>query len=355
MAASKIKNRKAPFRRGRRWAKPMDQTTAAQAVKQPGIDPRQWVSYGLVTAGGEQEDIVVFDEDEGQALVRVLLEPTKIPVYARVAASATGAAGNGEGEWNPFVEGDEVVLLIPEGNERAGCVIIGRLNNSIDAFPMESVAGQDPTTNTFAFRRRRTPMVEEVNGPILLRSAMSEGLISMDTAGVFTVRTGDRSVLQMSPDVIGIQGPSDDSNPPEFLMQLNITDRQYSLQVGDGILNLSDSGATPEPNNLLKVADTFTLGTSGNFSGEHVMTIENFVNLMAFLMPIINPLVFATPPAADAALAGALTSCAASAGYLAAPLSKTALVGALQSQLPKTPGTTQTIFPGICSTGFMVG
>ncbi len=61
-----------------------------------------------------------------------------------------------------------MILAIPEGNERAGCVILGRLCNGIDKFPMKSIAGQDPTTNTFAFSRRRTPKVEEVNGPWLI-------------------------------------------------------------------------------------------------------------------------------------------------------------------------------------------
>src|SRR5690606_24717279 len=131
------------------------------------------------------QDIVVFDEEEGEPLVRVLLEPTKVPVTCRVGSMC---AGNGEGEWSPFVEGDEVMVLIPEGDERSGCVIICRLNNSIDRFPMDSVAGQDPTTNSFAFQRRRTPFIQEFAGPLFLRTALSEAFISIDSAGAVTIR-----------------------------------------------------------------------------------------------------------------------------------------------------------------------
>jgi hypothetical protein len=351
-----MRRRKTPgFSRGRRWAKPLDQSTAAQAVRQPGIDPRQWISIGLVTAGNETDDIVVFDEEEGQPFVRVLLEPTKVPVRARVGAQV---AGNGEGDWHPFVEGDEVLVAIPEGDERAGCVILARLSNGIDKFPMESVAGQDPTTNTFAFSRRRTPRVEEVNGPIMWRSAMSEALISLDTAGVFTVRTGDRSVFQMSPDVIGFQGPSDESTPPEFMMQMNLTDRHLSFTVGDTLFNLSDSAATPEPNNMLKVATPFSLSTNGNMAGEHAMSVENFANIIVGFLPIINPLVFTTPAQADALLAAAILAATSSGPWTAALATQSAIALALQSQPQKligNPVSGLAATPGIMSAGLQIG
>jgi hypothetical protein len=345
-----------PFRRGRRWAKPIDQSTMGQALRQPGIDPRQWVSIGLVTAGGEGDDIVVFDEDEGQPLVRVLLQPSKIPIFARVGSPATGAAGNGEGEWTPFVEGDEVMVVIPEGDERSGATIIARITNGIDKFPMESVAGQDPTTNTFAFSRRRTPRVEEFNGPIIFRNAQTESFISMDSGGVYTVRTGDASVFQMSPDVIGIQGPSDSDNPPEQVMQIGITSKLFSLTMGDAILNFGAADADPEATNIWKVAAALSLSSNGNNAGEHAFSVENFVNLMVFLMPIINPIVFTTPAQADAALASAITACASSSsGWLLAPLSQSALSGALATQPQKFPGPSTTSLPGVMSTGLQIG
>lgn len=333
-----------------------------QALKQPGIDPRQWISMGLVTAGGEGDEIVVFDEDEGQPLVRVLLEPTKIPVRARVSAMF---AGNGEGEWNPFVEGDEVVVAIPEGNERAGCVILGRLNNAIDAFPMESVAGQDPTTNTFAFSRRRTPVVQENAGPFLYRSALNESIISMDTAGVFTVRNGDASVLQMSPDVIGFQGPSDEDTPPDLLMQMNITDRQFSLTIGEAIFNISASDATPEPNNIISVPNNLTINAGGNASSEHVMTVEAFWHCFGQAMNQIGLTITALggAPLVGAAL-GPLMSFPALAGALnlAIPLSASSpdiftssgVAGGFSLMPPKSPASPQ-MMPGLGSATVLTG
>jgi hypothetical protein len=349
------------YKRGRRWAKPLDQSTAAQAFRQPGIDPRQWVSIGLVTAGGQDDDIVVFDEDEGQVLVRVLLEPTKVQVFARVGAQV---AGNGEAEYFPFVEGDEVVVVIPEGDERAGAVIISRLNNGIDKFPMQSVAGQDPTTNSFAFRRTRTPFVDERAGPILLRSALTGAMFSIDSSGVITLRDGESSAFQMSPDVIGIQGPSSDDSPPEFLMQLNLTDRQFSLQVGDAVLNLSASDATPSAINLLQVPNNLALSAGGNASSEHLMTTEAFWHCLQHAMNVIAGAVSGQGALTGPGLAGVLNLLGTSGIFPAAiataaitPMVPTvaAPINTGFAAMPqKLPSTTQ-LSPGLGSATINVG
>lgn len=353
--------RKQAFPQGRRAARPIDQATLSQAVKTPR---EQWISVGLVTAGDENDDIVVFDEEEGQPLVRVLLEPSKTPVFARVGAQV---AGRGEGEWHPFVEGDEVLVAIPEGNERAGCVIICRLCNAIDRFPMESVAGQDPTTNTFAFSRRRTPRVEEFAGPIVMRSAASGALLALDNSGVFTVRTGDKAVLQMSPDAIGFQGPSDDDNPPELMMQLNVTGKHFSLTVGDALLNLSASDAEPEPNNILSVPDNLTINAGGNASSEHLMTVEAFWHALHQVLQLLGVTIAATGPtpltgtslgsllSLPASLLPIITSTiplAASAPMN--PVVAQTLSGAWTTMSPKQPASTQ-LQPGLGSATIIVG
>ena len=258
----------------------MDQATTGQAWAAPGMDPRQWVSMGTVSAD-DPSAVVIFDEDEGQQLVQVTLQPSKIPVFCRVASQA---AGNGEADFSPWVQGDEVIVLIPEGSEDSGCVIVGRMNNAIDKFPFDSVAGQDPTTNTFAFTRRRTPMVQEFAGPILFRSALNDGLISISTSGVVTIKDSENSVFQMSPDVIGFQGPSseEDGTSPEFLMQLNLTDEQFTLQIKDAIINFSSSTATPEQNTI-SVPGPMTIGTSSNPPLEHVVTTEALCNILIAL------------------------------------------------------------------------
>lgn len=349
------------YKRGRRWAKPIDQSTAAQAFKQPGIDPRQWISIGIVTAGNEEDEIVVFDEEEGQPLVRVLLEPSKVPVFARVGSTI---AGNGEGDYFPFVQGDEVVVAIPEGNERAGCVIISRLNNGIDKFPMQSVAGQDPTTNSFAFRRTRTPYVEERAGPIFMRSALNGAFFSIDTSGVITLRDGEASVFQMSPDVVGIQGPSSGDAPPEFLMQMNLTDRQYSLQVGDAVMNLSASDATPQATNILQVPDNLTIGAGGNAASEHMMTVEAFWHSLQHALNVVAVAVAPQGIVTGPGLASILNLLGTAAIFPAAvataattpmvPTIATPLSVAFSTMPPKLPATQQ-LQPGLGSATILVG
>src|ERR1019366_2087115 len=135
-----------------------DAGLAREAVAGP-IDTRQWVSYGTVSPETPDAKSTTFTKEYGP-LVNVKLHPTGIPVVCRVAHEV---AGNGEGEWFPFIEGDEVIVLIPEGDETAGCVIMGRLNQEIDFWPT-IVAGQDPRLNNFAFRRMRTPYIFETAG-----------------------------------------------------------------------------------------------------------------------------------------------------------------------------------------------
>lgn len=263
-------------RRRRRLARPVDTAQFSEAVSRPGVDPRQWISYGIVSTQAEDADVVVFDEDEGCPLVQVILQPTQVAVRCRVGATI---AGNGEGEWFPFVKGDEVLVAIPEGYEDAGCVIISRLNNAIDKFPMESVAGQDPTTNSFAFQRRRTPFVQEFAGPVFLRTALSGAFFSIDEAGTVTIKDGENSAFQMSPDAIGWQGPSSTTSPPNFLLQMSLSREQFTVQVRDAVLNMSSSRASPVQNTLT-VPGAMAYGTSGNPPLEHNLSTEADANIL---------------------------------------------------------------------------
>jgi hypothetical protein len=107
---------------------------------------------------------------------------------------------------------------------------------------------------------------------------------------------------------------------------------------------------------MLKVSDPLTISTNGNYAAEHAMSIENFINIMVLLIPVINPLIFSSPSLADAAIAGILSAVApSSAGWLAGTLSQQALTGALTTQAPKTLGPAATMMPGIMSTGLQIG
>ena len=306
---------------------------------------------------------VTFREDLGQPLVYVILQPSLTPAVARVASFV---AGNGEGEWHPFVEGDEVVVLIPEGYEDAGCVIVGRLNNALDPFPMDSVAGQDPTTNAFAFRRSRTPFVNEYAGPVILRSALSTALITIDETGAITLKDSENSALQISADVIGFAGPSSPEQAPEYLLQLDLTHGHFNLQVGDATFTLSRSGASPE-NNALFVPDAFVVGTSGNSPLEHVTTAEAVANVLEKFTKQLGLVISATGVGTGGAIGAAITAWMTGGGLAtvwgdasAAPLGNTAaglsaaVAGALATQRGKEGGGVQA-FPGVGCSGFLAG
>jgi hypothetical protein len=340
----------------------MDQRTIAEAFVFPGSDPRQWVSYGTV----DDDDPVTFDPDYGP-LVAVTLQPSNKSVHCRVAMPF---AGNGEGEYHPFVAGDEVIVLIPEGDERADCAIVGRFTNSIDKFPLESVGGQDPTKNNFGFRRYRTPFVEEAAGPWMIRQATTGALLSIDKNGSLTFRDGAKDVLQMSADVFGFQ-----SADSKFLMQLDLTGGRLTLQVDDALLTMTSSHASPQQS-AIAVPGMFKLSAKANPAGEHVLTTEALGNVLAALMTTIStlftaaiaPLVTPAPGAPLGALISAplaiallpTTVAAAMTTAAAAPLNPAiaaaifAAFSAGAQKPPPVPGSGQ-LLPGIGSPGFLTG
>ena len=329
-------------------ARALDARTIGEAFRGPGMDPRQWCSYGIVKPGTKGDEIVVFDEELGYPLVSVVLEPSKVPVRCRVGGRS---AGNGEAEWDPYVEGDEVFVGIPEGNERAGCVILARLNNQLDRFPMDSVAGQDPTTNAFAFTRRRTPFLQEYAGPIMLRSALTGAFMSIDTAGVITIRDGEGAAIQLSPDLVGMQGPSSPSTPPRFLFQCDLNASRTTLQQGNALFQQNAEGAT------WIVSPTQLIARQGaDHPGEHVATVEFVLAMIGVVARAIT-----LPGGGDPVSGGAVQAAvnlAVSAG--GAPL-MTAEAAALSAGLviagasPKPPPVGVQLLPKLGALNFITG
>lgn len=339
----------------------VDMRSFAEGFSFPGIDPRQWISYGVV-----EQPIVEFDDDFGP-MITVRLLPSDTQTVCRIGCQI---AGNKEGEYYPFVENDEVLVAIPDGNERGGCVIIARLNNSIDKFPGDSVAGQDPTTNTFAFRRQRTPFIHEISGPYLLHQATTEALLSFDTKGSITIKDGTKNAIQMTPDVVGFQ-----SGDAKYLLQFDLTGGRFTLQVDDCIVTLSSSSASPSVNTV-SVPGALAIGTASNPSIEHVATAESVANMMLAFNTIVAaacaaagatigsvPVVGTPVAAALATLAVAFSPpslaaaiAAASQGTIAGPIAaavSTAFSGSLQKP-PGVPGMGQ-VKPGLGATGTLTG
>lgn len=333
--------------RNARPAGALDMRTIAEGMSYPGIDPRTelLLSFGTVA----DEDPVVFDEDLGP-VVSVNLQPSNILTRCRLAMQVAGA---GEGEYTPFVEGDEVIVGVPRGSTWAGAVILGRLANSVDKFP-SGVGGQDATTNTFAFKRVRTAYTLEAAGAIFFREATSGAFVSIDKLGVVTIRDGQGAALQISPDVFGYQ-----SADATQLFQLATTDKRFTLQVEDALFVLASGSASPDTSALV-TPSTLSVSTATQPAAERVLTTEAFCNILVQVLTLIgssNPgPIFGAVLAASAptAIAGALALAAVSAQN---PIIGAAIEGAFQTSTQKPPavqGLGQTK-PGIGCPGFIVG
>lgn len=318
----------------------------------------QWVSMGIVIDDPEVPP-VEFSKDDGQVYVNVSLEPSKVPARCRVAAFV---AGNGEAEYFPFLPNDEVIVVLPQGREDAGAVIVGRLNNQIDAFPMDSVAGQDPTTNSFALRRRRTPTIEECAGPVILRNALSGALFSLDNKGGVTIKNGENSAFQISADAMSLQGPSTTGSSPKLLLQLNFTEERMLLQVNDAQLLMSGSGAPSQSGQayLTLPADLF-VGLGTNQPAEHVATTESWIALFAAFLAQLATAAGVLPVTA-AHIAAALTAWlaqVAAGGVPMLPAAAAALAAgfpaAASTPKPPAPPLGVQMLPGLGAVFFHTG
>lgn len=282
----------------------LDLATMRAAFAGPGADTRQWSSFGTVDPG---EKSVIFTDENGDPspigpIVVVTLHPSGITVPCRVAGSV---AGQDEGEWFPFLPGDEVEVIVNEGDERAGCVIVGRLNQSIDRFPL-TVAGQDVTKNTFGFKRLRTPYIIETASSFMIRSAVTGAGLTIDQEGNAFFISGDGHKIVLHGSFLKF-GNADDST----FLQIDTDGDSVMLQGGGTTQFVLDKDAS-----TFFTMGTLDVGTGGAAGSGHAITVEqvicllvNFLHFMKLNLPtlsgdfntLFNPATFPAP--LDAALA----------------------------------------------------
>lgn len=344
-----------------------DAATIAEAIARPGIDPREWISYGTVlpqqTVDAETIDSVEFDDEGMGPLVNVKLHPSGTEVVCRVGGRV---AGSGEGEYVPFIEGDEVLVAIPMGDVKAGCVIIARLNNGYDKWPDSSIAGQDPTKNTFSFTRIRTPYIAEYASTYMLRHAKHGAFVLLADSGVITIRDGSKGALQMGPDLFsfmeGSREVGSDATPsPTAMFQIDLTGRRAVLQVDDAQLMLNSTDADANAGNAyLTSPGEFNVILGTNTAAEHVATVEAVVGLLTQFLTIVGPLLTTPipPVAVPSTMAGIISAAAAT------PLDSTQVGNALalsfqaQAQTPKPavdPVSGVQLAPGLGAVLFKTG
>jgi len=335
----------------------MDQRTMAEAFSYPGIDPRVWVSYAIVeTVQAETENPVDFDANDGQVYVDCILKPTNIPCRARTGGMF---AGPGEGTYSPYVGGEEVLVAIPEGDAKGGCVILTRLNNGYDGFPQGSVAGKDTDTNTFSMMRTRPALTIESGASIMLRSASLGAMLQLAGTGAVTIRDGAANVLQMGADVFGYQNADG-----TIAQQIDLNASRFTLAVGNVLLTLSGDTAQANPQSLIQVPSTLTLSAAGatmNNAVEHVTTTEAMANVLQAWGTAISIAMAANPPTAAVAAVFQPAAIAAAIALASGQTLNAAIGGAIATSFASAtakpvgvPGLGQRR-PGIGSVGVLTG
>jgi hypothetical protein len=248
------------------------------ALAAPGMDPRQWCSYGIVLSDSDEAHSVRFNDENGAALphgvlVDVKLQPSGTIVPCRVAMLD---AGSGEAAWSPVGPGDEVIVLVPEGRENAGCVIVGRLPNAKDVFPTK-VAGIDTTQNSVAFRRMKVPYVLESGSAILLRNALVGSQLALAADGSAFISSGDGHFLAMNSSVVmlstGNTGPLGGIETGVNI-QLDPGAKSFGVQADTASFLLQSGDSS------LITPGTMSISTLGAGATQHAVTLEEVLNLL---------------------------------------------------------------------------
>lgn len=341
-----------------------DRVSAAEAFGMPGIDPRRWCCYGVVAKASDTQKSVVFTDDNGGPLpypvVNVDLQPSGETVPCRVGYHV---AGNQEGEWWPFTAGDEVVVLIPMGDENHQPVIVARCNQSLDVFP-PLVAGLDTTQNNLAFKRTMAPYVFETIAPYLVRNATTGSFFTIDKGGDIYIANGNNNVLHVGSDWAGLQ-----LGDATTMMQLvpatldGTHNGQVFLQGNACQLLLDDAAA------FLMTPGTLAIVTAGGgCPAQHAVSTEQVVALIEGYFSAFATL-FASPPLGTMTITTAATFAAMLAtlvipatkllGAAAIPLAATLPLGtdlalistALMAPPAPGPALTALIPPGIGRAG----
>lgn len=278
---------------------PLDTGALREAVAGGGVDPRQWLTYGQVMEDEGTEKSVVFNDPDmpgPYVMVKLLMSGYEVP--CRVASFVAGA---GEGDWFPFVAGDEVVVGVIDGDERTGCVILGRLNNGPDSFPT-LVSGNDPSSNTFAFRRLRVPFIFETASDYLVRSAATGAFFGIKD-GAITFANADKALLQLGADVLGFRG----GGKADVRMEIEPGDdkRLATMAVGQSLLQLTD-----QADSILLVTNALTISTQGNRPAGHGVTVEQVWQAIQEYMLVVGAVLVASPTPPTAAIGAALVAAA---------------------------------------------
>jgi hypothetical protein len=319
-----------------------DRVSYREALAGPGNDTRLWLALGVVSEASDTVQPVSFTDTNGGPLpypvvsVDLALSGSRLP--CRVASFS---AGSGEATWSPFVSGDEVIVGIPQGDERHGPVILGRFNQQRDSFPA-SVGGMDPTQNNLGFRRVITPYILESAASIQFRQSPTTAAFGLDKTGYAFMLNGDGHALHVGSDWLGLM-TFDTTGNIKIIPASGSNDTQAYLNGGACELLLDDQAAH------LLTKGTLTIQTSATPVGAlgHALTLEQVLVLLQAIVTELGPLftVPLTPPAIAAIMAAAIPA--------AAVLPITPMTAPIQVALAVPPDPTG-VTPGVGRPGFIL-
>lgn len=191
----------------------VDVLRTAEAMSMPGIDPRGWIEYGII-----DDDPDAISVEQGGVFVDVTLQPSGKPVTCRwggIYAAPGGAV------FFPIRRGDEVIVLIPGGDEDSGCVAMPRLHNDIDTFPTE-VNGRE-VDGSFPFVKIEEGDWEvEVSGTIRM-----QGSNAAEAA-----RKGDSVQVKIPANTVVIAAQNAVLNPVDIVLDGEITSGSDKFKIG---------------------------------------------------------------------------------------------------------------------------
>lgn len=319
-----------------------DYASQKEAQAGPGADTRIWCSNGVVNADQPSAPAVSFASKVGP-LVSVRLHPSDTDVRCRVASFIAGA---GEGEWHPFGGGDEVVVVFPQGSERGGGIIVGRLNNGVDTAPT-NVANNDVTQNNLTTRRSIPNYAWEIENGWILRSSTTTAQLALDRKGGWIMSSGDTHFVSLSSTgaILSI------ANMQSYL-SIDASSGQISVNAGKG-----KAGFLLDPSSGIIFATTSSSVPLAGPVGR-VATIEGTLNLLLCVLGELGALM--TPPVTGAQVVAAVTAGLADvpagtcAGAIGGPIPFTAVSSLLAAALAVPRDPTGLILPSLGCPAFQV-
>jgi phage baseplate assembly protein gpV len=171
----------------------LDTRMLGQAVSFPGIDPRSWVSLGVVTAVNVAND--------GGPMVDLVTLPNNQTATARVGAPY-GAGGFGD--WCPIAVDDEVIVIAPDGEPAHGLVVVARLWCQADPVPDLAVA--NPLDRLIQAKPGQSIRIVTTNDGIVLVNDAPRG--STGTEDGMVSRVGDATQGHVHTVTFALTSPS---------------------------------------------------------------------------------------------------------------------------------------------------